>query len=102
MYSVILTELGIVVFKDEKMEKAFPFKDAVRDYLSVKKKESRLNELVDYLSPLQRGVTVSDESLMTLLKKSSIDAQMMEEAELENPSNQTSNNCRFRICRKCT
>ena len=83
MYSVILTELGIVVFKDEKMEKAFPFKDAVRDYLSVKKKESRLNELVDYLSPLQRGVTVSDESLMTLLKKSSIDAQMMEEAELE-------------------
>ena len=83
MYSVILTELGIAVFKDEKMEKAFPFKDSVRDYLSVKKKESRLNELVDYLSPLQRGVTVSDESLMTLLKKSSIDAQMMEEAELE-------------------
>src|SRR3970040_2806001 len=83
MYSVILTELGIVVFKDEKLEKAFPFKDSVRDYLSVKKKESRLNELVDYLSPLQRGVTVSDESLMTLLKKDSIDAQMMEEAELE-------------------
>ena len=83
MYSVILTELGIIVFKDEKIEKAFPFKDSVRDYLSVKKKESRLNELVDYLSPLQRGVTVSDESLMTLLKKSSIDAQMMEEAELE-------------------
>ncbi|MGI0057824.1 MAG: NOP5/NOP56 family protein [Nitrosarchaeum sp.] len=83
MYSVILTELGITVFNDEKMEKAFPFKDAVRDYLSVKKKESRLNELVDYLSPLQRGVTVSDESLMTLLKKSSIDAQMMEEIDLE-------------------
>jgi nucleolar protein 56 len=83
MYSVILTEFGIVVFKDEKLEKAFPFKDSVRDYLSVKKKESRLNELVDYLSPLQRGVTVSDESLMTLLKKSSIDAQMMEEIELE-------------------
>ncbi|MEK6866057.1 MAG: ribonucleotide-diphosphate reductase subunit beta, partial [Thermoproteota archaeon] len=83
MYSVILTEFGIAVFKDEKMEKAFPFKDSVRDYLSVKKKESRLNELVDYLSTLQRGVTVSDESLMTLLKKSSIDAQMMEEVELE-------------------
>ena len=83
MYSVILTELGIVVLKDEKKEKAFPFKDSVRDYLSVKKKESRLNKLVDYLSPLQRGVTVSDESLMTLLKKSSIDAQMMEEADQE-------------------
>jgi nucleolar protein 56 len=38
MYSVILTELGIVVFKDEKLEKTFPFKDSVRDYLSVKKR----------------------------------------------------------------
>ena len=83
MYSVILTEFGIVVFKDEKLEKTFPFKDAVRDYISVKKKESKLNELVNYLGPLQRGISVSDESLMTLLKKSSIDAQMMEESELE-------------------
>ena len=83
MYSVILTELGIAVFKDEKLEKAFPFKDSVKDYLSVKKKESKLNELVNYLGPLQRGVSVSDESLMNLLKKSSIDAQMMEETELE-------------------
>jgi len=83
MYSVILTEFGIVVFKDEKLEKTFPFKDSVRDYLSVKKRESKLRELVDYLSPLQRGITVSDESLMTLLKKSSLDAQMMEEGELE-------------------
>ncbi|HSA77193.1 MAG TPA: ribonucleotide-diphosphate reductase subunit beta, partial [Nitrosarchaeum sp.] len=83
MYSVILTEFGIVVFKDEKLEKAFSFKDAVRDYISVKKKESKLNELVNYLGPLQRGISVSDESLMTLLKKSSIDAQMMEESELE-------------------
>ncbi len=84
MYSVILTEFGIVVFKDEKLEKAFPFKDAVRDYISVKKKEAKLNELVNFLGPLQRGISVSDESLMTLLKKSSIDAQMMEESELEN------------------
>ncbi|MEC4848774.1 MAG: ribonucleotide-diphosphate reductase subunit beta [Nitrosarchaeum sp.] len=83
MYSVILTEFGIVVFKDKKLEKAFSFKDAVRDYISVKKKESKLNELVNYLGPLQRGISVSDESLMTLLKKSSIDAQMMEESELE-------------------
>ncbi|MFB5629352.1 MAG: NOP5/NOP56 family protein, partial [Nitrosarchaeum sp.] len=83
MYSVILTEFGIAVFKDEKLEKAFPFKDLVRDYISVKKKESKLRELVDYLSPLQRGITSSDESLMSILKKNSIDAQMMEEIELE-------------------
>jgi nucleolar protein 56 len=84
MYSVILTEFGIVVFKNEKLEKAFPFKDAVRDYISIKKKEAKLNELVNYLGPLQRGISVSDESLMTVLKKNSIDVQMMEEAELEN------------------
>ncbi|MFB5608944.1 MAG: NOP5/NOP56 family protein, partial [Nitrosarchaeum sp.] len=83
MYSVILTEFGIAVFKDEKLEKAFPFKDLVKDYISVKKKESKLRELVDYLSPLQRGITSSDESLMSILKKNSIDAQMMEEIELE-------------------
>ena len=83
MYSVILTEFGIVVFKEEKLEKVFPFKDAVKDYISVKKKEAKLNDLVNYLGPLQRGISVSDESLMTLLKKNSIDAQMMEESELE-------------------
>ena len=83
MYSVILTELGISVFKDEKLEKAFPFRDSVRDYLAVKKKESKLIELVDYLRSMQRGVTTSDESLLTLLKKNSIDAQIMEESQLE-------------------
>jgi len=82
MYSVILTELGISVFKDEKLEKAFPFRDPVKDYLSVKKKESKLFELVDYLRSMQRGVTTSDESLLTLLKKGSIDVQIMEESQL--------------------
>ncbi|MBM2819782.1 MAG: Pre-mRNA processing ribonucleoprotein, binding domain protein, partial [Nitrosarchaeum sp.] len=83
MYSVILTELGISVFKDEKLEKAFPFKDSVREYLSVKKKEARLIELVEYLRLMQRGVTTSDESLLVVLKKNSIDAQIMEESQLE-------------------
>ena len=69
MYSVILTELGIAVFDDEKLEKSFPFSDVVKDYLAIKKKESKLNYLVDYLSSIQRGVTVSDEALLTILKK---------------------------------
>ena len=83
MYSVILTELGIGVFNDEKLEKSFPFSDVVKDYLAIKKKESKLNYLVDYLSSIQRGVTVSDEALLTILKKNSVDAQLMEESELE-------------------
>lgn len=83
MYSVILTELGIAVFDDEKLEKSFPFSDVVKDYLAIKKKESKLNYLVDYLSSIQRGVTVSDEALLTILKKNSVDAQLMEESELD-------------------
>jgi nucleolar protein 56 len=83
MYSVILTEFGISVFNDEKLEKAFPFSDSVKDYLSIKNKESKLYELVDYLSSLQRGVTTNDSSLVNILKKSSIDAQIMEEEELD-------------------
>ena len=83
MYSVILTELGIAVFDDEKLEKSFPFSDIVKDYLAIKKKESKLNYLADYLSSIQRGVTVSDEALLAILKKNSVDAQLMEESELD-------------------
>ena len=83
MYSVILTEFGISVFNEEKFEKAFPFSNPVKDYLSVKNKESRLDELVNYLSPLQRGVLINDVSLVNLLKKNSIDAQLMEEEEMD-------------------
>jgi len=83
MYSVILTEFGISVFNEEKLEKAFPFSEPVMDYLSVKNKETRLDGLVDYLSPLQRGFTTNDSSLVILLKKNSIDAQLMEEEDLD-------------------
>jgi len=83
MYSVILTEFGISVFNDEKLEKAFPFSDPVKDYLSVKNKETKLYELVGHLSSLQRGVTTNDSSLVDILKKNSIDAQIMEEGELD-------------------
>jgi nucleolar protein 56 len=83
MYSVILTEFGISVFNEEKLEKAFPFSDPVKDYLSVKNKEIRLNELVNFLSPLQRGVATNDSSLVYLLKKNSLDAELMEEEELD-------------------
>ena len=83
MYSVILTELGISVFNDEKLERAFPFSNSVKDYLAVKNKEAKLNELINYLSSIQRGVSVSDESLLYILKKYSVDCQIMEVSELE-------------------
>ena len=83
MYSVILTELGISVFNDEKLEKAFPFSNLVGDYLAVKKKEIKLNDLVEYLASINRGVVVNDESLLAILKKNSIDSRLMEESEQE-------------------
>lgn len=49
MYSVILTEFGISVFDNGNLERAFPFSNAVKDYLSVKNKEAKTNELVNYL-----------------------------------------------------
>ena len=83
MYSVVLTELGISVFNDGKLDKAFPFSNAVKEYLLVKNKESKLNELVNYLAGTQRGFAVSDESLLAILKKFSIDCHLMESSELD-------------------
>jgi len=83
MYSVILTELGISVFNDKKLEKAFPFSNDVKEYLLVKNKEAKLNELINYLFSIQRGVSVSDESLLAILKKYSVDCYLMEASELE-------------------
>jgi len=83
MYSIILTELGISIFNDKKMEKAFPFSNPVKEYLLVKNKEAKLNEIINYLTSTQRGVSVSDESLLAILKKHFIDCRLMDESELE-------------------
>ena len=83
MYSVVLTELGISVFNDGKLDKAFSFSNPVKEYLSVKNKEAKLNELVNYLASTQRGFSVSDESLLAILKKYSIDCHLMDSAELD-------------------
>ena len=83
MYSVILTELGISVFNDGQVDKSFPFSNPVKEYLAIKNKESKLNELINYLAKIQRGVSVSDESLLAILKKFSIDCHIMDLEELE-------------------
>ena len=83
MHSVVLTEFGVSVFNEDRLEKAFPFSNPVRDYLEVKNKEARLDKLVDFLSSLQRGVVTNDSALVSILKKNSIDIQLMDEEELE-------------------
>jgi len=77
------TELGISVFNEEKLERAFPFSNNVKEYLAIKNKESKLNELINYLFSVQRGFAISDESLLVILKKNNIDCQIMEDSELE-------------------
>ena len=83
MYSVILTELGVSVFNEGKLEKVFRFNDPVKEYLAIKNKESKLNELLNYLESIQRGVAVSDEALLSILKKNSVNSQIMDAAELD-------------------
>ena len=83
MYSVILTELGIAVFDDGKLQRSFAFREPAREYLAVKDKEAKLSQLNDYLASIQRGVAVSDKSLLVILKKNSIDARIMEDSEVD-------------------
>jgi len=81
MYSVILTELGIGVFEDEKFLKAFPFSEPVEDYVFVKKGESRLSDLAKFLSDVEKGIEVNDKALLSILKKKSINVQLMSEQD---------------------
>ncbi len=81
MYSVILTELGIGVFENEICLKSFAFREPVEDYVFVKKGESRLSDLAKFLSNVEKGIEVNDHSLLDILKKKSINVQMMNEED---------------------
>ena len=81
MYSVILTELGIGVFENEICLKSFTFREPVEDYVFVKKGESRLSDLAKFLSNVEKGIEVNDHSLLDILKKKSINVQMMNEED---------------------
>ena len=83
MLSVILTELGIAVFEEQKCIKTFPFSEPAEDYVFVKKGKSRLSELTRFLQEKDIDVLVNDLGLQDLLKKKSIESQLMKEAKLE-------------------
>ena len=83
MYETILTELGIAVFDNEKCLKAFPFEDTAEEYVLVKKGESKLSELGRFLANGQTTV-VNDRGLLDILKKKSIDAELMEGEQIDN------------------
>ena len=83
MYSTILTELGISVFDNEKCLKTLPFENPAEEYVLVKKGESKLDEIGKFLA---NGVitVVNDRGLLDILKKKSVDAQLMDAEQLDN------------------
>ena len=83
MYSTILTELGIAVFDDKKCLKTFPFENPAEEYVLVKKHESKLSELGKFLANGET-VIVNDHGLLDILKKKSIDVQLMDAEQIDN------------------
>jgi len=76
MYSTILTELGIVVFDNQKCVKTFPFENPSEDYVLVKKGQAKLTGLGKFLANNEL-VIVNDHGLLDILKKKSVDVQLM-------------------------
>ncbi len=76
MYSTVLTELGIVVFDNQKCVKTFPFENPAEDYVLVKKGQAKLTGLGKFLANNEL-VIVNDHGLLDILKKKSVDVQLM-------------------------
>ena len=83
MHTTILTELGITIFDSEKCLKTFPFEDTAEEYVLVKRGKSKLSEVGKFLANGQTTF-VNDRGLLDILKKKSIDAQLMEEEQMDN------------------
>src|SRR5574340_1107651 len=83
MHSVILTELGIAVFDNNKCVKSIPFSNPARDYIELKKEKANIADLEEFLSKLTSGVSVKDTSLLKLLKKRFIEGELMEQNKIE-------------------
>ena len=82
MYSTILTELGIAVFDNEKCLKTFAFEKPAEEYVSVKKSESKLGEIGKFLGNGEVTL-VNDRGLLEIFKKKSIDAQLMDDEQMD-------------------
>ncbi len=82
MHSVILTELGIAVFDEQKCLKTFPFENPAEDFVFVKKGKSRLSDLGKFLINFET-ISVNDRAMLDILKKKSIEAQLMSEQQTD-------------------
>lgn len=83
MHSVILTELGIAVFDNNKCVKSFAFTNPAREYIELKKEKTDITDLEQFLNKLTTSASVNDTNLLKLLKKRSIEAELMEQNKIE-------------------
>ena len=84
MHFVILTEIGVAVFDKNTCVKSLPFSDPAKEYIEIKEERTNVYQLSDFLSKLTSPVFVNDSSLLKLLKKNSIEAELMDNAKIEN------------------
>ena len=82
MYSIILTEMGIAVFDNQKCVKSFSFENPAEEYVLVKKGQAKLTGLGKFLTN-NDIVIVNDHGLLDILEKKSIDAQLMSNQKTE-------------------
>ena len=82
MYSIILTEMGIAVFDNQKCVKSFSFENPAEEYVLVKKGQAKLTGLGKFLTN-NDVVIVNDHGLLDILEKKSIDVQLMSNQETE-------------------
>jgi nucleolar protein 56 len=83
MHSVILTELGIAVFDNNKCVKSIPFSNPAREYIELKKEQADISNLEQFLGKSATSASVNDINLLKLLKKKSIEAELMEQNKIE-------------------
>lgn len=84
MHFVILTEVGVAVFDKNTCMKSLPFSDPAKEYIEIKEGKADVYQLSDFLSKLTSPVFVNDSSLLKLLKKNSIEAELMDNEKIEN------------------
>jgi nucleolar protein 56 len=83
MYSIVLTELGIAVFDENKSVSSIAFADPATDFVKVKEGEYKLYPLVESLRKLNVGFMINDEAILKTLRKESLDVQLMSEKQIE-------------------
>ena len=83
MHFLIVTELGIVISENNAVSKSFPFDNPAVEFVEAKKGNLKNNSVIDYLRGINAGFFVSDDALLKMLKKESLDVQIMEEKQLE-------------------